>query len=196
MIAALCVRRSSGARVALVARTEFGGMATNDGPVPVRTLSQGARLIREARELGRFGVALSELVLDYRRLLARVREVVDDVNSHVAVRQRIDALGVTIHERAGTARFADPHTIVTESGLRLEADKIIICTGGVSRRLPIPGFELTCTHGDAWGLTSVHSVDAGGWRRGCRLQVASIFNAFRYTNPCPRGGPAHSAARG
>ena len=148
MIAALCAA-DLGARVALVARTEFGGMATNDGPVPVRTLSQGVRLIREARELGRFGGAVSESALDYRRLLARVREVVDDVNSHIAVRQRIDALGVTIHERAGTAHFADPHTIVTGSGLRLKADKIIICTGGLSRRLPLPGFELTCTHSDA-----------------------------------------------
>ena len=177
MIAALCAA-DLGARVALVARTEFGGMATNDGPVPVRTLSQGARLIREARELGRFGGAVSESVLDYRRLLARVREVVDDVNSHVAVRQRIDALGVTIHERAGTARFADPHTIVTESGLRLEADKIIICTGGVSRRLPLPGFEFTCTHSDAWSLTSVppSMLVVGGGDTG--LQVASIFNAF------------------
>ena len=86
MIAALCAA-DLGARVALVARTEFGGMATNDGPVPVRTLSQGARLIREARELGRLGGAVSESALDYRRLLARVREVVDDVNSHIAVRQ-------------------------------------------------------------------------------------------------------------
>ena len=177
MIAALCAA-DLGARVALVARTEFGGMATNDGPVPVRTLSQGARLIREARELGQFGGAVSESVLDYRRLLARVREVIDDVNSHIAVRQRIDALGMTIHERAGTARFADPHTIVTGSGLRLEADKIIICTGGLSRRLLLPGFELTCTHSDAWSLTSVppSMLVVGGGDMG--LQVASIFNAF------------------
>src|SRR5215813_4659273 len=177
LIAALCAA-DLGARVALVARTEFGGMMANDGPVPVRTLSQVARLIREARELGRFGVAVSESVLDYRRLLARVREVVDDVCSHVAARERIDALGVTIHGRAGTARFADPHTIVTESGLRLQADKIIICTGGVSRRLPIPGFELTSTHSDAWGLTSVppSMLVVGGGATGA--QVASIFNAF------------------
>jgi hypothetical protein len=66
---------------------------------------------------------VGESVLDYRRLLARVREVADDVSTHVAVRERIDALGVTIHERAGTARFANAHTVVTESGLRLEADK-------------------------------------------------------------------------
>ena len=31
-------------------RDEFGGMAANDGPVPVRTLAQAARLMREARQ--------------------------------------------------------------------------------------------------------------------------------------------------
>src|SRR5580700_5545048 len=64
-----------GARTALVTRNEFGGMAANDGPVPVRTLAHAARLIREARQLGRYGIAVREPVLDYPRLLERVREV-------------------------------------------------------------------------------------------------------------------------
>ena len=62
-----------GAKTALITRDEFGGMAANDGPVPVRTLAHAARLIREARQLGRYGIAVSEPVLDYPRLLARVR---------------------------------------------------------------------------------------------------------------------------
>src|ERR1700704_1229094 len=85
-----------GARTMLVTRAEFGGMAANDGPVPVRALSHAARLIREARQLGQDGIAVSEPVLDYPRLLARVREVVEDVRAHIAVRQRIDAVGVTV----------------------------------------------------------------------------------------------------
>ena len=52
--------------------------------------------------------------------------------------EQIDSLGVTVHEHAGVARFADQHTIETEGGLRLQAEKIIICTGGVSRRAPSP----------------------------------------------------------
>ena len=162
----------------LITRDEFGGMAANDGPVPVRTLAHAARLIREARQLGQYGIAVSEPVLDYPRLLARVREVVDDVRAHSALREQIDSAGVTVHERAGTARFVDPHTIETESGLRLQAEKIIICTGGVSRRLSVPGFELTATHSDAWGLTSVppSMMVIGGGATG--VQVASIFNAF------------------
>jgi pyruvate/2-oxoglutarate dehydrogenase complex dihydrolipoamide dehydrogenase (E3) component len=144
-----------GARTVLLTRTEFGGMAANDGPVPVRTLAHAARLIREARQLGDYGIGVSEPVLDYPRLLARVREAINDVRAHSSLRPQIDSLGVTVHEHAGVARFADEHTIETKSGLRLRAEKIIICTGGVSRRLSVPGFELTNTHSDAWGLTSV-----------------------------------------
>src|SRR5579864_6331909 len=144
-----------GARTVLVTRSEFGGMAANDGPVPVRTLAHAARLIREARQLGQYGIDVSAPVLNYPRLLGRVREVVNDVRAHSAFRRQIDSAGVTVHEQSGVVRFVNGHTIETESGLRLEAEKIIICTGGVSRRLSVPGFELTNTHSDAWGLTSV-----------------------------------------
>ena len=167
-----------GAKTALITRDEFGGMAANDGPVPVRTLAQAARLIREARQLGLYGITVGEPVLDYPRLLTRLRAVVDDVRAHSAFRGQIDFLGVTVCEQAGAARFADLHTIETESGLRLQGEKIIICTGGVSRRLSVPGFELTATHSDAWGLTAVppSMLVIGAGATGA--QVASIFNAF------------------
>jgi len=64
------------------------------------------------------------------------------------------------------------------TGLRLRSEKIIICVGGVSRRLPIPGFELTSTHSAALALTEVppSMLFIGGGATG--VQVASIFNAF------------------
>ena len=46
-----------GARTTLMTSGEFGGMASNDGPVPVRTLAHAARLIREARQLGQYGIS-------------------------------------------------------------------------------------------------------------------------------------------
>ena len=167
-----------GASTALVTRNAFGGMAANDGPVPVRALAHAARLIREARQLPQYGIAVGEPVLEYPRLLARVREVADAVRRHSLGRESLDRLGVAIHEKAGTARFVDPHTIETESGLRLKGDKIILCAGGTSRRLPIPGFEFTSTHSDAWSLTAVppSMLVVGAGATGA--QVASVFNAF------------------
>jgi pyruvate/2-oxoglutarate dehydrogenase complex dihydrolipoamide dehydrogenase (E3) component len=48
----------------------------------------------------------------------------------------------------------------------------------VSRPLPVPGFEFTNTHSDAWSLTSVPPsiLVIGAGATG--VQVASIFNAF------------------
>src|SRR5215472_704267 len=115
-----------GTRTSLVTRDEFGGMAANDGPVPVRTLAHAARLLRDARQLAQYGIAVGEPKLDYARLLARVREIVNDVRTHSAFREHLERAGVNIHERAGTARFVDSYTVETERGLRFQADKIII----------------------------------------------------------------------
>lgn len=167
-----------GASTTLISRDEFGGMAANDGPVPVRTLAHAARLLRDARQLGQYGITTSDPMLDYGRLIARVREVVTDVRAHSTWRQQIDSLGVTVHERAGNVRFVDPHTVETDNGQLLRADCVIICTGGTSRRLAVPGCELTHTHSDAWSLDSIPSsmLVIGGGATGA--QVASIFNAF------------------
>src|SRR5262249_30557156 len=159
-------------------RQEFGGMAANDGPVPVRTLAHAARLLRDAGQLGRYGVSVSEPQLDYSRLLGRVREVVDDVRAHSGLRKPPDGLGVAVREYAGRARFVSHDTIETENGPRLQGDRIILCAGGTSRRLSVPGSELTATHSDAWSLTAVppSMLVIGAGATGA--QVASIFTAF------------------
>ena len=177
VVAALRAARL-GARTALVTRDELGGMAANEGPVPVRTLAHAARLMREARQLGHYGISAGEPTLDYRRLLARVREVTEDVRAHALLRDELQQAGVTLYEHAGAARFVAPHVIESENGPRLRAANVIVCTGGVSRQLPLPGFELTCTHSDAWGLESAPDslLVIGAGATG--VQVASIFNAF------------------
>jgi pyruvate/2-oxoglutarate dehydrogenase complex dihydrolipoamide dehydrogenase (E3) component len=166
-----------GARTALVTRDGFGGMAALDGPVPVRTLAHAARLVRDAGQLERYGISVSAPALDYPRLLARVREVVGQVRDDAALRRQADGAGVAVHEHAGVARFVDAHTVETETGARFRAERIILCVGGASRRLDLPGFELTSTHSDAWALTAVPPtlMVIGGGATGA--QVASIFAA-------------------
>jgi pyruvate/2-oxoglutarate dehydrogenase complex dihydrolipoamide dehydrogenase (E3) component len=166
-----------GARTVLVSRGAFGGMAANDGPVPVRTLAHAARLLRDARQLGRYGIAAGAPAFDYAALLARVGEVVGEVRARSSFRPQLDALGVTILEHAGAARFVGSHALTTRDA-GLQARKVIICTGGKSRQLPVPGFELTVTHSDAFALTSVPEsmIVLGAGATG--VQVASIFHAF------------------
>src|SRR5438128_11147234 len=98
-----------GARTTLVTSGTFGGMAANDGPVPVRTLAHAARLMREARQLAQYGIGAGEPSLDYSRLLDRVLEVTGDVRDHSLLREDLLQCGVTVLEHAGTARFIDFH---------------------------------------------------------------------------------------
>ena len=164
-----------GARTTLVTRDAVGGMAAADGPVPVRTLAQAARLRREARNLHRYGIETSDTTLDYGRLLERVRAVVAEVGEHSVPRSELQDAGVVVSEHAGTARFVDPHTIEAEHGIRLSADKIILCAGGTHRPLPVPGAELAGSHRDAWALTTVPEslLVIGAGATGA--QVASVF---------------------
>jgi pyruvate/2-oxoglutarate dehydrogenase complex dihydrolipoamide dehydrogenase (E3) component len=166
-----------GARTTLLTSGAFGGMAANDGPVPVRTLAQAARLVREARQLNRYGIEVGAPRLDYSRLLARVDEVVDEVGRNAALRRQVEAASVSIVSDAGPARFVDART-VEAGGRRYEADKTILCVGGISRRLAIPGGELAATHSDAWSLRAVPAsmLVIGSGATGA--QVTSVFNAF------------------
>jgi len=167
-----------GARTTLVTRDAFGGMAANDGPVPVRTLAHAARLAREARQLPQYGVAVGEPALDYPRLLARVRDVVERVRTHSALRGDLERRGVVLHEHAGAARFVDAHTVACARGPTLAADRILLCTGGTNRELTVPGAALTVSHSHAWRLTAVPPslLVVGAGATGA--QVASIFNAL------------------
>ena len=177
VVAALRAARL-GAKTALITRDHFGGMAANDGPVPVRTLAQAARLIREARQLPLYGIAGGEPSLDYPRLLERVREVTEDARQHTLLREDLERAGVRIYEQAGPAWFADAHIVESGNAPRLQAGKVVLCTGGTSRPLAVPGFALTATHSDAWRLSSVPPslLVIGAGATG--VQVASIFNAF------------------
>jgi dihydrolipoamide dehydrogenase len=143
-----------GAQTTLLSRGPFGGMAANDGPVPVRVLPHAARLARDSRQLAQYGIRTGHADLDFTQLQARVQEVVANIRTHEALRPNLERAGVSVYEHTG-ARFVDANTVEYENGRRLLADRVILCTGGMSRRLPIPGFELTATHSHAWGLRAV-----------------------------------------
>jgi pyruvate/2-oxoglutarate dehydrogenase complex dihydrolipoamide dehydrogenase (E3) component len=168
-----------GSKTTLLTSGRFGGMAAHDGPVPVRALAHAARLARDARQLSRYGVTVTgEASLDYERLLVRVREIVDEVGRQSALRRQLESAGGKIVEQAGPARFIEPHAVATADGRRYAADRIILCLGGVSRGLAVPGGDLVASPSAAWSLdappNSMLVIGAGA----TGVQVASVFNAL------------------
>jgi pyruvate/2-oxoglutarate dehydrogenase complex dihydrolipoamide dehydrogenase (E3) component len=167
-----------GAKTALVTRGAFGGMAANEGPIPVRTLAHAARLVRETRQLSRYGIAVTGPSIDYTQLVRRAREVIGEARAHSTLLEQTIKAGVALFEDAGTARFADDRTIESERGPTVRGGRVIVCSGGVSRALIVPGADLTVTPADAFGLNDVPKslIVIGAGSTGA--QVASIFNAL------------------
>jgi pyruvate/2-oxoglutarate dehydrogenase complex dihydrolipoamide dehydrogenase (E3) component len=178
-----------GAKTALITRGAFGGMAANEGPIPVRTLAHAARLAREARQLPRYGIATEAPSLDYGVLIARAAEVVAEAKRHSTLLDQVTGAGVTLFEQAGTVRFDDPWNVRSEHGPRLRGGRIVICAGGVSRALGVPGAELTVTPGTAFSLTAVPKSLAVIGAGATGVQVASIFNAFGSSVTLCQAGP-------
>ena len=52
-----------GAKTAMITRGAFGGMAANEGPIPVRVLAHAARLAREHEALAGFPLERSNKYL-------------------------------------------------------------------------------------------------------------------------------------
>jgi pyruvate/2-oxoglutarate dehydrogenase complex dihydrolipoamide dehydrogenase (E3) component len=178
-----------GAKTALITRGAFGGMAANEGPIPVRVLAHAARLAREARQLAQYGIRVEHPTIDYLRLVERTREVVGEARGSSTLFEQIKNAGVELFEHAGVAEFADAQTIRSALGPTLRGKRIVICSGGVSRALDVPGAELTVAPADAFALTAVPKsmIVIGAGATG--VQVASIFKALGSSVALCQAGP-------
>ncbi|WP_414172078.1 dihydrolipoyl dehydrogenase family protein [Clavibacter tessellarius] len=129
-----------GASVVVLEAGRVGGTCVNTGCVPTRVLAKTARLVREVRSAGENGIGVGEPTPHWPSIVARVHAQVDRVRSLKDEAARFEAAGVTlVHE--GRARFVDDRTLELDSGRRITAGSIIVCVGGHSRRLPVPGAE-------------------------------------------------------
>ena len=170
--------RELGVSVGLIERDRLGGTCTNDGCVPTRVLAKAARLMRETRQFSEYGLMNLRMEFDFSQLINRAQSVVYKIHEKKQILQHLQKKGIDVFDQAGTAAFIDPHTIQVPDGRSFQAEKIILCTGGHSRRLDFPGAEYALTHSDIWNLKDLPRslVIVGGAATGC--QVASIFAEF------------------
>ncbi len=166
-----------GARVVVLEAGRVGGTCVNTGCVPTRVLAKTARLIREARAADDYGIDVGTPTIDWPAVVTRVHERVDAVRSIKREAERFAQAGVTlIHE--GRARFEDDRTLVLDSGRRVSADSILICVGGHSKRLPVPGAELATVPEDVLELPELPRRVAVIGAGNTGAQLVTVFNSF------------------
>ncbi len=171
--------REMGANVTLVEKGRLGGTCTNDGCVPTRVLAKAARLVRDARQFGDYGLLMDgPLRVDFAQVLKRTQQVVYQVHEKKQLLDHMSDMKIRTYTEAGQTRFIDPHTLQLQNGDSLTAQRFIICVGGSARRLGFPGSEYALTHSDVWQLNTLPEsvVIVGGGATGC--QLASVFEAF------------------
>lgn len=164
-----------GIEVTMVTDGPLGGVCLNEGCIPTKTLCHYAGLAEAfSRAEGR-GVAGGGLQLRFDGMVARKREVVEQLRSGIS-RMLKHKLITVIH---GRAVFKDAHTVLV-GGQEYSGDKVIVATGSVPSSLPIPGADLpgVITSREILELGEVprRLVVIGGGVIG--LEFASIFRSL------------------
>lgn len=126
------------AKVTLVEAGEMGGDCLNTGCVPSKALIRSARLAHEIRYADDLGLDAGELQIDFPKVMARVRSVVEEIAPADSA-ERYSGLGVDV--RKGFARLVDPWTVEIDGKDRLTARSIILATGGEPLVPDIPGLH-------------------------------------------------------
>lgn len=130
------------AKVTLVEANKMGGDCLNYGCVPSKALIKTAKLATQQRHGEKYGLAASEPVIDFRRIMARVKDVISRIEPHDSV-ERYTELGVEVLQ--GYAQFVDPWTVditLNDGGVqRLTSRAIIIAAGAEPAVPPLPGLE-------------------------------------------------------
>ncbi|PSL16721.1 pyruvate/2-oxoglutarate dehydrogenase complex dihydrolipoamide dehydrogenase (E3) component [Marinobacterium halophilum] len=165
------------ARVTLVERDRMGGDCLNTGCVPSKALIRASRVAHEVAHADRYGLRAEPPQVDFARVMARVQEVIRDIEPHDSI-ERYTELGVDVCQ--GRARLISPWEVEIEaadgSQQRLTTRSIIIASGARPRVPELPGLAATdyLTSDTLWQLTALPKrlLVLGGGPVGCELAQA------------------------
>jgi pyruvate/2-oxoglutarate dehydrogenase complex dihydrolipoamide dehydrogenase (E3) component len=127
-----------GAKVALVERHLMGGDCLNIGCVPSKTIIRSAKVLNEIARAPRYGVQVSEVTVDFGRVMERVRAVRAGLSPVDSVQRYSQQLGVEVF--LGQAQFTGADTIAV-NGQTLRFKKAVIATGSRPFAPPIEGLK-------------------------------------------------------
>ena len=168
-----------GARVAVIEKNKLGGTCVNVGCIPTKVLVTSAEVLETARRAGEYGIQVGEVGINFPAVMERKQKVVNQLVAGVVSLMRANKVDVI--SGTGTLTPAGTVRVEGEGGPReVQADNIIIATGSVSAKPPIPGLDLpgVITSDEAIALERVPQrlIIIGGGYIG--MEMAAIYRPF------------------
>jgi len=176
-----------GRTVALVEKDKLGGTCLHRGCIPTKALLRSAEVYALARESGAFGVETGGVTLDFGKVQARKRQIVEQLHKGVEFLMKKHKIDVYI----GSGRVTGPSIFSPRSGAvaveladgeaeLLVGDRLIIAAGSRPRLLPGLEADGECvlTSDDALALKALPAsvLIIGGGVIG--VEWASMMNDF------------------
>ena len=132
-----------GIRTALVESRDVGGTCLNRGCIPTKSLLHAAGIAKEVSGGGEWGVNAGELTVDFAAIHRKKAEVTEKLRAGVEgllKQKKVDLL-------RGAGTILGPGRVAVD-GTEYAAENILIATGSVPARPPIPGLEFAITSDD------------------------------------------------
>ena len=130
---------------AAAARREAGGTCLNRGCIPTKTLLHASAIYRDAKNGAHCGIHTEDIHADMAEIFAYKRAVSQKLSAGIESlfkTAKIDLLrGTALITGSGCVRVADADGSAND----YTCDDILIATGSVPSRPPIPGLELAMT---------------------------------------------------
>lgn len=161
-----------GADTVLIERAAMGGDCLNSGCVPSKSLLAAAKAAHAVRTAARFGVDAAKPTIDFARVHAHVRGVIQSIAPHDS-QERFEGLGVRVLR--AHARFIGPGAVQAD-GVTVRARRFVLATGSRPRVPAVPGIDGVpfLTNESIFDLTALpaHLLVLGGGPVGVELAQA------------------------
>ncbi|MBE9527252.1 MAG: FAD-dependent oxidoreductase [Proteobacteria bacterium] len=160
------------AKVTLIEKHKMGGDCLNTGCVPSKALIKSAKLLHQIKHSEKLGIKSAQAEFDFKDIMARVHQVISDIEPHDSV-ERYNQLGVNVIQ--GEAKITSPFSVEV-NGQSLTTKNIIIATGARPFVPAMPGLDKIdyLTSDNLWQLSELPQrlLVLGGGPIGCELAQA------------------------
>ena len=130
-----------GLKTAVIENREVGGTCLNRGCIPTKTLLHSSEIIAGINGGEKFGVGAERVHFDMSAIFARKREVSAKLSG--GIEGMFKAAKVDLLRGTGTVTGSGTVKFVGEEGEKvITAERILLATGSVPARPPIPGLDL------------------------------------------------------